>query len=138
MPPSAARGKKQASNTKTQDVAGKKRKAKSEDIVNTSDPSTGDEQESPQPKKLKPDTVATSGSKVLVDAEGHSYVPIGSNRRATVSAFRGKTYVHIREFYTDASGEEKPSKKGISLTVENWGALKESTGLIDELIANHS
>jgi hypothetical protein len=41
--------------------------------------------------------------------------------------------VDIREFY-DAGGEMKPGKKGISLTQEQWEALLENRGLIEEAL----
>lgn len=45
--------------------------------------------------------------------------------------FKGKTFVDIREYYTDkASGQEKPGKKGISLQMDDWNTLK---GLTEEV-----
>lgn len=41
----------------------------------------------------------------------------------------------IREFY-GADGDEKPGKKGISLGIEQWEALKYSTVAIDSLFAD--
>lgn len=46
-------------------------------------------------------------------------------KKASVSEFRGKKYVNIREYYLDkASGEEKPGSKGIALNKEQWEELK--------------
>jgi len=56
-------------------------------------------------------------------------------RKVEVKPFRGKLYVNIREFYEDANGEIKPSKKGISLTVDQWKALQSVAADIDELVA---
>ncbi|KAL0569801.1 hypothetical protein V5O48_012158 [Marasmius crinis-equi] len=50
-------------------------------------------------------------------SEGDSYVDLGKKKRATVRSFKGKALVDIREFY-GADGDEKPGKKGISLTEE--------------------
>jgi hypothetical protein len=39
----------------------------------------------------------------------------------TVRTFGGKVLIDIREYYTDqASGEERPGKKGIALSPEQW------------------
>ena len=41
------------------------------------------------------------------------------NSRATIAvyeqAYNGKAYLHIREHYTDADGELRPTKKGVAL-----------------------
>ncbi|KAJ6586953.1 transcriptional Coactivator p15-domain-containing protein [Mycena vulgaris] len=76
------------------------------------------------------------GAEVQCTAEGDKYIDLGKNKRATVRSFKGNTLVDIREFYTDkASGEAKPGKKGISLGVEQWEALKGNAATIDDLIA---
>ena len=54
-------------------------------------------------------------------------------RRMLGLHIQGKTLVDIREFY-EADGDMKPGKKGISLNVENWGALvKAISGIQVEL-----
>jgi len=47
---------------------------------------------------------------------------LGKSRKVSLSQFKGSTYVDIREYYM-ADGEEKPGKKGISLSIEQWGKL---------------
>jgi hypothetical protein len=44
----------------------------------------------------------------------------------------GQVFADIREFY-GPDGDEKPGKKGISLTFEQWGALKRTVSIIDSL-----
>ncbi|KAJ6499272.1 transcriptional Coactivator p15-domain-containing protein [Mycena sanguinolenta] len=74
--------------------------------------------------------------KVEVSADGEKFINLGKNKRATVRSFKGTTLLDIREFYVDkASGETKPGKKGVSLTVEQWQELKQATKTLDELIA---
>jgi len=66
--------------------------------------------------------------------EGDKYIDLGKKKRATVRTFKGNTLLDIREFY-GGNGDEKPGKKGISLTVDQWQALKQSTTIIDSLFA---
>lgn len=45
-----------------------------------------------------------------VDANGDRYWEISKMRRVTISSFRGKTMVNIREYY-EKDGQELPGKK---------------------------
>jgi len=73
---------------------------------------------------------SSSDVKVLKNKEGDSYVDIGKKKHVTVREFKGMQLVDIREFYTDkASGEDKPGKKGISLTLEQVCFI--SKGILD-------
>jgi len=73
---------------------------------------------------------------VEVSSDGEKFINLGKNKRATVRNFKGTTLLDIREFYVDKeSGESKPGKKGISLSVEQWQELKQATKTLDELIA---
>ncbi|KAL2859946.1 transcriptional coactivator p15/PC4 family protein [Aspergillus lucknowensis] len=56
------------------------------------------------------------------DMNGDSYWEISKMRRVTVSSFRGKTMVNIREYY-EKDGEELPGKKGISLPIDQYSTL---------------
>lgn len=58
-----------------------------------------------------------------------------NDRFVTVSEFKGRVMVGIREFYMDkGSGELKPGKKGISLNPKQWGKLKAAVKDIDEAV----
>ncbi|KAK2958713.1 putative Transcriptional Coactivator p15 (PC4) [Blattamonas nauphoetae] len=48
---------------------------------------------------------------------------LGNNRKITISTFKGKAYIDIREYYQDDEGELKPGRKGISLKKEQWDLL---------------
>ncbi len=65
------------------------------------------------------------------NGQGESYWDVSATRRATVRTFKKTTIIDIREFYTDASGEAKPGTKGISLTPQQWEALKAAIPFID-------
>ncbi|RDW90898.1 transcriptional coactivator p15/PC4 family protein [Aspergillus mulundensis] len=56
------------------------------------------------------------------DSNGDTYWEISKMRRVTISSFRGKTMVSIREYY-EKDGEELPGKKGISLPIDQFSAL---------------
>jgi hypothetical protein len=42
-----------------------------------------------------------------------------------VSEFRGKNYANIRIYYEDDEGEWKPTKKGISVNLEDFEDFKQ-------------
>ncbi|KAJ6593930.1 transcriptional Coactivator p15-domain-containing protein [Mycena capillaripes] len=72
---------------------------------------------------------------VGVSSEGEKFIDLGKNKRATVRTFKGSTLLDIREFYVDKeSGESKPGKKGVSLSMDQWQELKQATKTLDELI----
>jgi len=50
----------------------------------------------------------------------------GETINVYIGEYRGTKYLHIREWYTDKDGEEKPTKKGIALPLEKIAALKEA------------
>uniref|UniRef100_A0A182YCD9 Transcriptional coactivator p15 (PC4) C-terminal domain-containing protein n=1 Tax=Anopheles stephensi TaxID=30069 RepID=A0A182YCD9_ANOST len=58
---------------------------------------------------------------------------LDKNRKVSVSEFKGKVYVGIREYY-EKDGKTLPSKKGISLTVPQWKKLLEQADAINEEI----
>lgn len=64
-------------------------------------------------------------------------ISIGRNRFVEVSKFKGKTYVNIREFYTDEAGQLKPGRKGIALKLEEWEELCSHKDQIDQLIVDN-
>jgi len=58
-------------------------------------------------------------------------------RFVSVSQFRGKSLVNIREFY-ESNGKLLPGKKGISLSTDQWDQLKKFIDKIDSDIRNSS
>ncbi|KAJ5621191.1 ssDNA-binding transcriptional regulator [Penicillium herquei] len=87
---------------------------------NTQDSGAGS---SVQPKKAKVNTGKSNNeSSSKVDSNGDKYWEISKMRRVTVSEFRGKTMVNLREYY-EKDGQELPGKKGISLPIDQFAAL---------------
>ncbi|KAF8798704.1 PC4-domain-containing protein [Phlegmacium glaucopus] len=74
------------------------------------------------------------GKTLLTSSDGEKYIDLGKKKRATVRSFKGTPLLDIREFY-GADGQEKPGKKGISLTLDQWEALRESASTIDRLFS---
>lgn len=60
-----------------------------------------------QSKKSK---VSTGETASKVDSNGDRYWEISKMRRVTISSFRGKNLVNVREYY-EKDGQELPGKK---------------------------
>ncbi|RHZ58476.1 transcriptional coactivator p15/PC4 family protein [Aspergillus thermomutatus] len=85
-----------------------------------------------QPKKAKIEasmSVSASSPRDMhktvswkVDANGDKFWELSKMRRVTISSFRGKTLVNIREYY-EKDGQELPGKKGISLPIDQFSVL---------------
>ncbi|KAJ3565763.1 hypothetical protein NPX13_g7377 [Xylaria arbuscula] len=95
---------------------------------------SSDEEVAQPSKKTKTKTASEPGK----DDEGNSFWPLSATRRVVIQNFKGKNYVNFREYYSDASGELKPTKKvrtichfdldpkavnGIMLTLEQYDDL---------------
>ncbi|KAJ9228553.1 hypothetical protein DTO166G5_8471 [Paecilomyces variotii] len=73
-------------------------------------------------KESQTSVAAPKGGGSKVDSNGDTYWEISRLRRVTISTFRGKTMVNIREYY-EKDGQELPGKKGISLPIEQFSAF---------------
>ena len=58
----------------------------------------------------KPRTTKSLSTASLVDAQGETYWELSRARRVTISNFKGKTFVNIREYY-EKDGKDLPGKK---------------------------
>ena len=81
-------------------------------------------------KKAKKDSDSDDDS-----SNGNSW-SLSAKRFVTINSFRGKMMVDIREHYLDENGEQKPGKKGISLSLDQWEKLKEFIPQIDAKLAS--
>lgn len=52
--------------------------------------------------------------------------------RVSLSNFKGKTYVDVRLFYTDANDELQPTKKGITVTPDLWDEFRAGVAKAEE------
>ena len=60
-----------------------------------------------------------------------------ANKHVQVHIFNGKPYVSIREFYRKQEmGELLPGRKGLNLTVQQWGQLKQLIPQMNQSVTN--
>jgi hypothetical protein len=58
------------------------------------------------------------------DDNGNKFFDVGRNRRISLSNFKGKQMINIREYYLDkVSNKMKPGKSGIALYQDEWKKL---------------
>ncbi|KAI5970498.1 hypothetical protein CANMA_000407 [Candida margitis] len=68
------------------------------------------------------------------DQSVETIINLDAKKRVTVRKFNNVNLVDIREFYTDANGEQKPGKKGISLTEDTYYKLIEAHNKIQHAL----
>ena len=67
------------------------------------------------------------------DDKDNSYLRLTDKKRVTVSTYKGKVVIDIREFY-EKDGEELPGKKGISLTADAFKILMDARETLEKEI----
>ncbi|KIY73040.1 PC4-domain-containing protein [Cylindrobasidium torrendii FP15055 ss-10] len=89
----------------------------------------------PPKKETKPAGSKKAPTKAAATStSSEEWVDLGKKKRVAINNWNGRLFVDIREFYVDAEGDNKPGKKGISLSPEQWTALKDNMAHIDELL----
>ena len=103
-------------------------------------PSTSSNEDCPPkslvPKREKWDASVKSGENVS-PKEGENWekkFALQNDRYLTVSKFRSSYRVHIRDFYKDKTGQVKPTKTGIALTLDEWKKLQLLTKDVNEVL----
>ena len=64
-------------------------------------------------------------------------VTIGDNKFASISYYRRKPFINIREYIISQDGTFVPTKNGILLTPHEWIKLKSVVQDIDHTVAEH-
>ncbi|KAJ7553055.1 hypothetical protein O6H91_06G112800 [Diphasiastrum complanatum] len=86
----------------------------------------GSEEESQRPSKKTSHGDSTTDGIVACE--------ISKNRKVSVRKWKGQVFVDIREFYNKGD-QALPSKKGISLTLDQWKVLRDHAEDVDEAIS---
>ncbi|GFP98064.1 RNA polymerase ii transcriptional coactivator kelp [Phtheirospermum japonicum] len=91
-----------------------------------------EEQEQVEEEEEEDDNEKKDG-KEYDDEGGLIICRLSDKRRVTLSEFKGKTLVSMREYYK-RDGKELPTAKGISLTAEQWATFKKHVPAIEKAI----
>ncbi|EEP76046.1 predicted protein [Uncinocarpus reesii 1704] len=86
-----------------------------------------------QRKKIKPTGQSSKSIEPKTDSNGDPYWEISRQRRVTVSSFKGRTMINVREYY-EKGGQDLPGKKGISMTLEQFNALVALLPNLEEVV----
>ena len=87
----------------------------------------------PPPASAAPVAQASQASQAGI-TDGR--LELGKNKFVGVDVFGGQVRVDVRSFYSDkATGELKPTRRGISLSGAEWRKLKSNIDTIDRMIA---
>ncbi|EPS61007.1 hypothetical protein M569_13798 [Genlisea aurea] len=86
-----------------------------------------EEEEEEESEKFKADREYDGGGNLII-------CRLSGKRLVTISDFKGKSYVSIREHYKK-DDKELPSSKGISLNHEQWTVLKNNIPAIENAIS---
>lgn len=66
-----------------------------------------DETEVKQPEKKPKKASASSTTNSSSNNSGEVFFSLGQKKKISLSKFKGKVYINIREYYTDDSGADK-------------------------------
>jgi hypothetical protein len=58
--------------------------------------------------------------------------------RVALTSYRGHDLVDIRVFYQDEAGEWRPTKRGVSLSVDSFTELREAVAKAEEMLNTES
>ncbi|KAK9816898.1 hypothetical protein WJX72_006917 [[Myrmecia] bisecta] len=76
---------------------------------------------------------AADVSKAADDCDLEYALDLASMRRVTITEFKGRVLIDLREFY-EKEGQQLPGKKGIALSQDQWALVCGSLDAVDEAI----
>ena len=98
-------------------------------------PSSSENSRNSEPALKRPKETNPYRNEVMGDEGNPEFIyDLSSNKKVKIGVWpqRNILMVHIREYYKDGQGYDKPSQKGIALTVQQFRRLFESIQDIDE------
>ncbi|EES05235.1 hypothetical protein BDA96_04G188100 [Sorghum bicolor] len=69
--------------------------------------------------------------------DGTVVAEISKNKKVSVRNWKGRVFVDLREFYVK-DGKSLPTRKGISLQLDQWKILRDNIKAIDEAIKENT
>jgi hypothetical protein len=67
---------------------------------------------------------------IIDPSQLNDFLLLDHNKRISLVSFKNKLRIDIREFYIDSHGVYKPTKKGVSISFDDFDNLKKSSSLI--------
>ncbi|CAM6116984.1 unnamed protein product [Calypogeia fissa] len=110
------------------------RKRRKDDNEFVADDDDGSDSGSAEVERKKP-TETKKKQDSIKPEDGITVCELSKTRKVTVRAFKSTILVDIREFYSKNDGDLLPSKKGISLTKDQWNILRDHIEDVDAAIS---
>ncbi|GBC06752.1 hypothetical protein RclHR1_07010008 [Rhizophagus clarus] len=85
-------------------------------------------------KKAKKEESDSDRSDRGENSAGETYFKLSNKKRVTIREWKNMVLIDFREFFETKDGKTQPTKKGISLQLEQWNKLKELVSDIDNEI----
>lgn len=92
-------------------------------------------EEDPKNSEEQEEESSSSKPKKSVNRDGYDYWCLSNNKRVSVGSFKGKVNVNLREYF-EKDGDWFPTKKGLTLSLEQWEYLKQLVQDIDKSISS--
>eukprot|EP01016_Furgasonia_blochmanni_P018262 TRINITY_DN2079_c0_g1_i1.p1 TRINITY_DN2079_c0_g1~~TRINITY_DN2079_c0_g1_i1.p1 ORF type:complete len:167 (+),score=57.02 TRINITY_DN2079_c0_g1_i1:120-620(+) len=126
---------------KTREALSKSKKKKQESESEQEEASEQSEEEDNKKrksnKKSESSKKTNSSNKDIIIERDQIIFEMGNKKRMSIRKFKGKLLIDFREFWQpDGEDDLKPTKKGVSLNIDQWEKLKKFIPKIDEAIDN--
>ncbi|RIA97587.1 transcriptional Coactivator p15-domain-containing protein [Glomus cerebriforme] len=85
-------------------------------------------------RKIKKEESDSDRSDRGENNDGETYFKLSNKKRVTIREWKNMVLIDFREFFETKDGNIQPTKKGISLQLDQWNKLKELIHDIDNEI----
>ncbi|KAF4551364.1 RNA polymerase II transcriptional coactivator-like protein [Elsinoe fawcettii] len=87
----------------------------------------------PAKREKKSKSSSSAPGTVQRGDDGELYWELSTNRRVSITSFKGKSMINIREYY-EKDGKNLPGKKGIALPMEQYETLLSLLPQVEEVL----